>query len=457
MGLASAMAVAQSAPGSDAAAMEREFKAAMAAEDSGDMAHAESLLLDLRTKHPGNFAVDESLGLLDVGREKFSAALPFLEDAAREQPDSDVAHANLGAVYFRLHRNKEALKEFERASQLNPANAETQQSLGALRMEAGNPAKAAEAFAAAVKLKPDDAEMELNLAQALKDAGMPTEARVALAALPGADASAPAQLLLGDMDEKESRFQQAAQHYARAVELDPSEANAWTLGCEFLRHWTFDAAIGEFEAARLKFPESTRMKLGLGAAYFGGAKYAEAVPVFADLLDADGGNALYAEMLGISCIAVVRENLPRCGALVTYAQAHPRDAKSATYAAAAIVAGVESEQKDALARKLLESAIAADPRFADAQYQMGLLKQNQSDWAGSVANLEAAIRLKPDFAKAHYRLALAYRRQGRRQDSEAEMALQEKFATQQEQDLDQRLRQITTFVVDVHNQTVINN
>jgi hypothetical protein len=57
-----------------------------------------------------------------------------------------------------------------------------------------------------------------------------------------------------------------------------------------------------------------------------------------------------------------------------------------------------------LADKRLTSALAVDPHSPDAHYEMGLLKQNQGDWAGSV---------------------------------------------QEKEDMDRRLRQITTFIVDV--------
>jgi len=75
----------------DSAAMERQFQAAMAAEDGGDLRQAEALLRDLHAKHPGIFAVDESLGLLYVGQEKFAEALPLLEAAAKEESKSDTA------------------------------------------------------------------------------------------------------------------------------------------------------------------------------------------------------------------------------------------------------------------------------------------------------------------------------------------------------------------------------
>jgi tetratricopeptide (TPR) repeat protein len=421
----------------------------MAAEDRGDFATAESLLRELHRKHPGVFAVDESLGLLLVQKENFEAALPFLKAAAAEQPDSDAAHANLGAALYRLHRDKEALAEFQIAARLNPGNANTQESLGRLLMEQHRPAEAADAFAAAARLNPEGAGIVLDRAQALLEANQPQTAVAELRSMPDVEQSASAQLLLGDAEEKLGSYQRAAEHYARAVELDPTEPNVWALGVEFLRHWTFDPAIKEFEAAQKKFPNSTRIKLGLGAAYFGGAKYAESIPVFADLLGADPNNALYAELLGMSCTAVAGSNKERCSALVDFAQAHPRNAKVGTYAASMLLTESPDSDRTALAGKLLASALGVDPGSADAHYQMGLLKQNQGDWAGSVPSLEKAVALKPDLSQAHYRLALAYWRTGLKTEGQAEMELQKKYSKQEKEDMDKRLRQITTFIVDV--------
>jgi tetratricopeptide (TPR) repeat protein len=423
----------------------------MAAQDRGELDRAESLLIDLHRKHPGIFAVDESLGLVYVAREEFARALPLLESAVGEAPSSDVAHANLGAAYFKLHRNQQALQELKRAAQLNPANAETQQALGQLWMEAHQPESAAEAFAAALAHDPGNPNLLLNRALALQEAGHTNEAAEVLTGFPGAEQSAPAQSLLGDVDEKLGNYQQAAQHYARAAELDPSEANVWILGVEFLHHWTFEAAIREFEAGAARFPQSGRMRLGLGAAYFGGAAYAKAIPVFADLLDADPGNSLYAEMLGLSCTVFPQEANSRCSSLVAFAQKHPGDAKISTYAAAALIEGAATDEQIRLASKLLESAIAADPKLAQAQFEMATLRQNQSDWAGSIPYLEAAVALKPNFAQAHYRLARAYWRSGRKQEGEAEMELEKKYHKQQQDDLDQRLGLITTLLVDMRN------
>ena len=107
--VATGIVQAQSSSSAAAAAIEREYQAAMSAQDRGDLNQAESMLLALRAKHPGIFAVDESLGLLYIAREQFTAALPILKAAVEEDPSSPVAHANLGADYLKLGKNQEEI------------------------------------------------------------------------------------------------------------------------------------------------------------------------------------------------------------------------------------------------------------------------------------------------------------------------------------------------------------
>jgi tetratricopeptide (TPR) repeat protein len=448
--LAIAAANCQPSHSSAETSLQSDFQAAMAAEDSGDVQRALTLLIGLHKRHPGVFEIDESLGLLFAGQDDNAQALPLLEAAAQERPSSDLAHANYATALFKLHRNQQALAQLKIASRLNPANVATQQSLGQVLLEEHKPELAAAAFAAAMRLQPGNDDLVLSYATALLAAGQIDPAKQALASVADSQQSALAQSLLGEAEEKSGAYDRAARHYARALELEPSEANVWALGVEYLRHWTFAAAIAEFEAATLKFPQSERMKLGLAVGYFGNANYGKALPVFADLLKINPNNELYPELLGVACSVPMQEDKSRCGELVKFAQAHPDRARIDTYAASWLICESDSEEQQRAAQSLLDRALAADPKLADAHFQQGMLKQNQGDWKGSVGDLQAAIALKPNLAEAHYRLALAYGHVGRKQEGQSEIALQRQYAKQQQEDLHQRLDQVTRFIVDVH-------
>jgi predicted Zn-dependent protease len=438
----------QSSHRSASADMERDFQAAIAAQDRGEVERAEALLSKLHVLHPNLFTVNESLGLLLASHGDASRALPLLKTAALEQPSSDAAHANLGAALYSLHRNREAVVEFQRAVHLNASNQGALQSLGRVLMDENRPADAAEALTAALRLSPGDGDLKLDCITALLAANRLNDARRILSGLADADRSARAQALMGEADEQQKNFTGAGKHFSRAVELEPSEENAWLLSLELLRHWTFDAAAIELQAASAKYPDSKRLRIGLGTAFFGDAKYPKAISVFADLLESDPDNAMYAELLGVSCNAVLPEARPRCATLVHYAQVHPADTRASASAAGFLLSEKDSESQRPLARKLLENALAADPRLPEAQFQMGTFLQDDGMWKDSIPYLERAIKLKPDYSQAHYRLALAYGRTGRKQEGQKEIELQRKYSKQQQEDLNQRLRQIATFLVE---------
>lgn len=447
--LAPGTLLAQAAQSAATAGMEREFEEAMAAENQGDLDRAEALLTALRASHPGIFAVDESLGLIFASQGNLSNALPLLEAAVREQPSSDAAHANLGAALYDLHRNRRALDEFDQAVRINPHNFSAQQSLGRLWMDSNRPDEAANALLAAHRMKPDDADLAMDCATALLAANRAREAGQILSGLAAADQSARAQSLLGQVDERNDKFKSAAEHFALATQLDPSEENAWMMGLELLQHWNFNAAEIEFEAASAKFPDSRRLRLGLGAAYFGDAKYPPAVEAFANLLEKDPHDAAYAELLGISCSAITQSSNPRCDVLIKYSQSHPADTTAATYAASWLLHHDCDQQSLETIAKLLKPAIAANPNLPDAQLEMGTVLQDGMNWKESIPYLERAVKLKPDLTEAHYRLARAYWRTGRKQDGDAQLALQREYSRKNAVDLDQRLRQVTSLAVSI--------
>ncbi len=426
---------------------DQRFQQAMAAMQSGQLAQARRLLQQLHVRHPHTFSVDESLGLVCARMGDLQAARTYLQAATQDDASSAVAQANLGTAYLKLKQYDAAVKAFQLSAQLDPQNASTQAALGQALMLVHQPKAAVVAFRAALAGNADDPTLLYNTALAEFQAGNAAAAQPLLARMPGVDASAEAQSLLGDIDESMAQYKDAAVHYAAAAQLDPSEPNLFLLGIEFLRHWTFDPAIKEFEAGVKRYPTSTRMQVGLGVAYYGGSYYDKAIPIFASLLQQSPDNALYAELLGRDCTVLTEGIRPECATLVQFAMRHPGNAVIATYAATSILHQPQGQQQLDTVHTLLTQALHADPQMAEAHFAMGLLLQQQRQWQQSIVPLQAAIALKPDYATAHYRLALAYNHAGNRQQAQQEIALELKYSKAEHAEVENRLRSVTTFLV----------
>ena len=72
---------------------------------------------------------------------------------------------------------------------------------------------------------------------------------------------------------------------------------------------------------------------------------------------------------------------------------------------------------------LLKQAIAADPDFYEAHYQLGILYQDQLKYPDAIQEFNQTVRLRPDFNRAHYRLVLLYNRTNQKQLADEHLAI----------------------------------
>lgn len=430
-----------------ASADRAKLKAALSAYDEGKLREAQTLLENLLRRYPNSFEATETLGLIEIENGNAAPGTALLEKAAGLQPSSVVALSNLGAAYLKLNRAKDAVRVLERSVAIDPKEAESQSALGQALMLTGNPASAADAFSQAAALGLSSPDLLYNWALALFNAGSSARAAEVLSRVRNKDASPSVQVLLGDIEEKQGNFERAVEHLQTAAKLNPSEANLFALGIEFARHWTFEAAIRVFEFGTSKFPSSRRLQLGLGISRYGNNDYAGAALIFSRLLDSDPENATYADLLGQSCSVIAEHENTGCDKLIAFAQQHPQNAAALTFAAASILKQPSTEQDLAFAARLLHQAIAANPKYADAYLELGVLDQQMMRWQESISVLEKAIVLSPRSPQAHYRLARAYSHLGRREEAQQEIALRQKYAQAEKDALDSRLRNVTTFLV----------
>ncbi len=429
------------------AADRKALQTALDAYDQGNAKAAEPVLRDLARRYPGSYEANEALGSLYVESGAETQALPYLEHACAIAPRQAIAHANLGAAYLKLNRTADAVRELQKAAVLEPKNGATQSNLGQALMQANQPAAAAKAFAIASAAAPEDWTLRYNWALALFTAGSTEQSGTVLAKIPAAAMTDQAHALAGDVEEKLGHFKEAVLHYQAAAQMNPSEANLYTLTVEFLRHWTWDEALQIANYGASRYPAATRFKVAAGIALYGNSKYPAAVQALAPLLASDPDNALYADLLGRSCSLIAEGESADCNGLEEFARRHPDNARAALYAATGILHRPAAEQDTAKVEQFLNQAIAADPKLAQAYYQLGVLEQQRSQWKQSAVVLEKAIALRPAYPEAHYRLSRAYSHLGMREQAQQQMALQQQYSQQEKDNLNARMQEVVTFLL----------
>lgn len=439
-------AVAHPVSPDDAASL----SAALAAYDKGDSAAAMPELERLAIKYPDNFPSNEALGLIYVDRGNFAQALPYLEHAVAAEATNAVAQANLGAAYLQMGKIHEAVGALQRAVALNAGNATAQINLGHAFFLEKQPLQAASAFAAASSLAPENVDVLYNWAVALHQGGKDSQAFTVLQRIPKARRRDAVESLWGDVAEKQGHFQEAVNHMQTAMQLNPSEPNVYALAIELLRHWTWQPATEVTQYGVEHFPQSRRLQLARGIAFYGNGRYAESATVFGALLAIDPDNEDYGSLLGRSCSSLGGAVAPQCDSLVAFAAKHPGNAQIAVFAALSILHKPNAKDELDQAEQLLRQAIRADPKLPEAYYQLSVAEQERLQWSESVANLNKAIELRPTYAEAHYRLARAYAHLHQPELANSEMALQLKYSQQEKDDSNRKLKEVTTFLVESH-------
>jgi tetratricopeptide (TPR) repeat protein len=88
-----------------------------------------------------------------------------------------------------------------------------------------------------------------------------------------------------------------------------------------------------------------------------------------------------------------------------------------------------------------------DPKFADAQLQLGNLYSDENKIPEAVAAYEETIRIDPNSADAHYRLAQLYRRTGKSVEARKELALYQRLHQEQMTEKEKKHQEIQRFVI----------
>jgi tetratricopeptide (TPR) repeat protein len=434
---------------------------------------------------PDNATANFNLGTLLMQQRKLRDALPLLERAYAVQPrlyengyhlalchfllgDHDSAGKVLASLmpvpkeraefYLILALNQGALgnsgaarKALDEVLPLLSGKPEAHEQLALLLFSRQMYHEALPMLEEAVRRFPDSSMALLNLARAELHTGQLPQAQEHAKRALSLRETADAHSLLGDILEASQQSLAAVEHYQKAVQLDPSERNLISLGYEFMSHWNWKEAEAVFASALVRYRDSWRMRIGLGASWLGQEKFEEATRYFLEAIDMVPGEPFGYRLLAQSFSGAGDSFEKAVARFRTYYRAHPGDPHALYYHA---LAGHRlSERQDSTSNSdeliaLLQAAVKREPDFPEAHLLMGDVFSRQRKWPEAVAAYESAVKQDPEHIGARYKLARSLQGTGQTVRAAAELKLYETLKEKQNQAAADWLARSARFIVD---------
>lgn len=261
----------------------------------------------------------------------------------------------------------------------------------------------------------------------------------------------------------------AVREYQRAAEVEASESNLFDWGSELLLHHAPEPAVEVFTKGNRLFPQSVRMLMGLGAAWFASGSFERAVELVcraSDLNPADPIPYKFLATMQSTQTLTSDELVERLRRFVTL---HPENAAANYY----LAVGLWKQRKNspkisedpafvAQVDSLLRTALRLEPAFGAAYLQLGILHAEQKDFPLAIADYEQALRANSPIAdlkmtdvqieEAHYRLAQAYREMGETDKARTELGLYDQIMKRSAEQTARQRREVGQFVYSLRDQ-----
>lgn len=431
----------------------REFQVAVGHYNAGRFDQAASELETLLPSTPKSFDVHELLGLVYAAQRKEAQALEQLQLAVEIKPGSAAARTNLAASLLRLGKLPLAEEQFRKALTLDPRSYEANHNLGELYIQSGRLAKAVPYLKTAQSIRPSY-DNGYNLALAYFLTGELTPASDLVHALLREQNTGELHNLLGQIDEKREQFVEAANEFAAAAQMDPSEDNLFSWGGEMLLHRAYDPAIEIFQQATVRYPKSSRLFIGLGMALYSRARYDEAVGALLTAADLKPDDARCYFFLSKAFANTPIQADAVVARFKRYTELEPDNGNGAYYYAMALWKGKRAGDSEKIlpqVESLLQHAIDLNPKMAEAHMQLATLYSEQREYAKSIPEYQRALMLNPDLPDAQYRLGQAYLHTGQQDRAQAELDSYQKQRARHLAEADRERAEVKQFVYSARN------
>lgn len=398
---------------------------------------AEEEVRSVLLEYPKSGAANEMLALVLSAEGRDVEATAFFEQAVKADPSSQKIRENLAANYAKCGKKALAEMEFKRLVSLDPGNFDLNHNFGEFYVKFGEISKAIPLLENAQQLKTDDYGNGYDLSLALLMLNRLVEAQQHLEALLVIRETSELHSMLAEVYEKRGMFLQAAQHFQRAAQMDRSEDTIVAWGSELLRHSNLMEAEQVFSSGVGLYPQSWRMYTGLGITEHLLGHAGDAAKALLRAVDLNPTDPRSYSFLAI--IDPPADLMPEAASRFRqYAQQFPKRAQAQFLYAANLWQADELLNQTTNSGKiesLLRTAVALDPKLADAHMQLGILYARRGEYNRAAAEFEQTIRLDPAQATAHYHLGLALVHLGQKERGDEELKTFRKLHSERKEDV----------------------
>ncbi|MEH2003728.1 tetratricopeptide repeat protein [Nostoc sp.] len=251
---------------------------------------------------PNSIIAHNNLGLALYTQGKLEEAITAYQKALEIDPNYALAHSNLGAALKNQGKLSEAIAAYQRALQIDPNYANAHYNLGLALYGQGKLSEAIAAYQRALQIDPNYANAHNNLGLALYDQGKLEQAIVAYQRALQIDPNfAFAHSNLGLALYGQGKLEQAIAAYQRALQIDPNYANAHNnLGLALYDQGKLEQAIAAYQRALQIDPNLASAHTNLGLALSKQGKLEQAIAAYQRALQIDPNNANTHNNLGLA-------------------------------------------------------------------------------------------------------------------------------------------------------------
>ena len=241
----------------------------------------------------------------------------------------------------------------------------------------------------------------------------------------------------------------AVHEYQRAAETNPTESNFFDWGAELLVHHAVEPAIEVFTKGNRLFPNSGRMLVGLGAAWYARGSYDQAALRLCEASDLNPGDPNPYLFLGKIQSVENTQSEGLVERLQRFARLQPENALANYYYALSLWKqrkNLDDTKTLVKVESLLQKSIRLDPRLSVGYLQLGILYSDRKDFAQAISAYQKAITANPRLEEAHYRLSQAYRRIGEQSKAQQELELYNQLSKQTAEEIERERHEVQQFV-----------